>query len=70
LSLNQEIAETEESSMQIFADGANSFHLFDWMAWEMACLHEERIIPPKEFKMFSKLQKRHYLKLFKECGHA
>lgn len=37
-------------SMEIFADGDDSFNLRKWKLWRNACIAEGRLIPPDEFK--------------------
>jgi hypothetical protein len=62
-----QIISIEESSMQAFADGNASFRIHEWMAWETACLYEERMIPPREFKNLPKRKVCSYLKDYKEA---
>lgn len=68
MNFDRQVIEIEEASMQVFAAGDNSFRLHDWIAWEMACLDQERIIHPAEFKMWK--DKKAYLKNSWVIGHA
>lgn len=68
--MNEQIDEIEETSMQTFANGDNTFRIHDWISWEMACLDQERMIPPEEFKKFSVSKKRSYLKNYMMVGYA
>ncbi|MCK5235800.1 MAG: hypothetical protein KAR06_02350 [Deltaproteobacteria bacterium] len=68
--MDEQINEIDETSMRLFAGCNNSFHVNDWIAWEMACLDQERIIPPSEFKIWKEHRKRAYLKNSGIVGHA
>lgn len=70
MSFDRQVDEIEEASMQMFAGGDNSFPIYDWIAWEMACLDQERMIPPSEFKMWKEHRKIPYLKNSGIIGHA
>ena len=70
MDIEQEIINIDEESAQMYAEGANSFIFVDWKAWELACLDEERMIPPKEFKSYPPQKKMSYLKGYKVPGHA
>lgn len=70
MKINEQIDKIDEESMQLFANGNNSFRINDWIAWEMACLQEERMIPPEEFKLFSAPKKRSFMKHSLRIGYA
>ena len=70
MSINEQINEIDEASMQTFAGDNNSFRINDWIAWEMACLDQERMIPPEEFNRFSASKKRSFMKHSLRIGYA
>ena len=70
MNINEQINQIEEASMQLFADGNNEFRINDWISWEMACLDQERMIPPEEFKNYSVSKKRSFMKHSLRIGYA
>lgn len=53
------------NSMKVFADGDPTFVFGEWRAWNYACYAEGRMIPPAEFKQWSKDDRHAHLPRFK-----
>lgn len=62
MDIAQTLAIRKARSMEVFADGDETFIWGDWRAWEAACYTEGMTIPPKEFKALPPEQRQAYLK--------